>query len=198
MMSDQPTSDTHLSLIDRLRNPADQDAWGEFDRRYSPRIRSWCLRWGLQPVDADDLCQQLLLKLLDKLRTFVYDPSRSFRSWLKTVARHAVSDFVRQRVEKVEGSGDNLIGRLLAGMEAPRDLAQQLEEQFDLDLLEVARSRARQRVKPATWKLFVESAVDGLPAAEVAQMNRVTVDQVYVIKRRVMKMLREEVQRLGD
>jgi RNA polymerase sigma-70 factor (ECF subfamily) len=195
-MSDQPTSDTRVSLLDRLRDPADQDAWGEFDRRYGPKIRNWCLRWGLQPVDAEDLCQQLLLKLLDKMRTFVYDPSRSFRSWLKTVARNAVSDFARQRVEAVEGCGDDLIKRLLGGVEAPRDLAQQLEEQFDLDLLEMARSRARQRVKPTTWKLFVEAAVEGMPAAEVAQKNQVTVDQVYVIKRRVLKMLREEVQRL--
>ena len=43
---------------------------------------------------AGIVTQIVLLKLATKLRDFAYDPSRSFRAWLKTVAQHAWLDFL--------------------------------------------------------------------------------------------------------
>ena len=42
----------------------------------------------------------------EKMQHFDYDPTRSFRAWLKTIARHAWSDFwdSRQRAGAVGGS----------------------------------------------------------------------------------------------
>ena len=90
--------DTSLTLLERLQNdPADPQAWGLFVERYQPRIRRWCLAWGLQDSDADDVAQEVLVKLFAALRKFQYDPARSFRAWLKTVTQHAWSDFVAAR-----------------------------------------------------------------------------------------------------
>ena len=64
-MSKSPDKDTSLTLIMRVQqNPADLQAWDKFVQRYHPIIRAWCLRWGSQPSDADDVAQQVLLKLL--------------------------------------------------------------------------------------------------------------------------------------
>jgi RNA polymerase sigma-70 factor (ECF subfamily) len=59
--------------------------------RYQPSIKRWCIAWGSQDSPADDVSQEVLVKLFAALRKFRYDPSRSFRAWLKTVSQHARS-----------------------------------------------------------------------------------------------------------
>ena len=82
-------------MLERLRlDPANQEAWSEFVRRYGPQIYRWCRRWQLQEADAEDVTQAVLLKLSEKMRTFRYDAERSFRAYLKTLARYAWCDFL--------------------------------------------------------------------------------------------------------
>jgi RNA polymerase sigma-70 factor (ECF subfamily) len=69
--------------------PTDQAAWSEFNERYGRKIYGWCRHWHLQQADAEEVTQEVLLKLIQKLRTFRFDPARSFRAWPKTVAHHA-------------------------------------------------------------------------------------------------------------
>jgi RNA polymerase sigma-70 factor (ECF subfamily) len=187
---------TDLHLFERLRDPGDGDAWGLFDLRYGPRIRAWCLHWGLQSVDAEDLCQQLLLKLLDKMRTFDHDPSRSFLPWLKTLVHHAVCDFLERRAHAPRGSGDPRVAELLGQLEAREDGVLWLENQRRRDLLEVALERVRRRVACSTWDTFAATALEDRSPAEVASRIGVPVDRVYDLKGRVLKMLRQEVRRL--
>src|SRR5262245_12478508 len=97
-MSTKPDKYTSLTLLERVQKfPADRAAWDEFVRRYHPMIHAWCLKWGLQASDADDVAQDVLVKLLTAMRTFRYDPSRSFHAWLKTVTQHVLSQFSTQR-----------------------------------------------------------------------------------------------------
>ena len=68
---------TSLSLLLRLRrSPADQSAWREFVARYGRRIFLWCRQWDLQEADAEDVTQNVLAILAERLRTFEYDPAR--------------------------------------------------------------------------------------------------------------------------
>ncbi len=85
---------TRVTLLTQLRQvPFNQAGWDEFVERYGRHIYRWCRQWKLQDADAEDVTQDILMKLTQKLRTFAYDPSRSFRGWLKTVAHHAWRDF---------------------------------------------------------------------------------------------------------
>jgi RNA polymerase sigma-70 factor (ECF subfamily) len=63
-------------------------------------------------------------------------------------------------------------------------------------LLERAIAIVRERVEPATWEAFRLTAMDGLPAAEVARRLRKHVATVYVARSNVQKMLHEEVAAL--
>jgi RNA polymerase sigma-70 factor (ECF subfamily) len=107
-MDDRSALQTRLSLLARLgQSPPDQSAWNEFAARYSPRIDAWCRAWGLQDADTQDVTQAVLVQLAAKMRTFVYDPSKSFRAWLKTLAHHAWSDFVSDRTRARLGSASD-------------------------------------------------------------------------------------------
>ncbi len=195
-MAGTPDSRTHVTLLGRLgRDPADPAAWAEFVDQYGRRVYRWCRHWHLQDADAEDVTQTVLLKLAAVMGRFAYDPSKSFRAWLKTLARHAWSDFLAARRPDA-GSGDTRQVELLATAEARDDLVRRLEEQFDQELLAEAAARVRLRVEPRTWEAFRLLAVENLSGAEAADRLGMKVATVFVNKSNVQKMLREEVRRL--
>ena len=196
-MGDTSLPTTRVTLLARLRqDPTDQAAWDVFVERYGRHIYRWCRQWRLQDADAEDVTQDILVKLARNLRAFAYDPSRSFRGWLKTLAHHAWRDFADSPRRARATAGDSQIWELLRTLEAREDLVQRLEEAFDLELLEAAKVRVRLRVAPHTWEAFRLVALEGLPVAEVAAKVQMQVTMVYVAKSKVQKMLQEEIQKL--
>jgi RNA polymerase sigma-70 factor (ECF subfamily) len=190
-------SGTRVTLLGRLQcNPTDADAWREFVDHYGRKVYAWCRRWDLQEADAHDVTQDVLLRLAGKMRDFRYDPTRSFRAWLKTLAQHAWSDFVAARRRSVPVSTDSGVAEQIQSVEAREDLARQLEAEFDLELFEEAKRRVRLRVEPHTWDAFCLTAVDGLSGAEAAARLGMKVATVFVARSKVQKMLQEEVQKL--
>jgi RNA polymerase sigma factor (sigma-70 family) len=195
-MSAGDASSTSATLLARLRQrPADEAAWGEFTERYARKIYGWCRGWNLQEADAHDVTQTVLLKLAEKMQSFVYDPNRSFRAWLKTVARHVWSDFWDGRGHDLAAGGTEA-GRLFHSIEAREDLVQRLEGEFDRELLEEAIARVRERVTPRTWKAYEMTAVDGKSGAETAEALGMKVATVFVAKSKVLKMLQDERKQL--
>jgi RNA polymerase sigma factor (sigma-70 family) len=190
-------SSTSASLVARLRHaPADTPAWEEFVRRYGPRIYAWCRSWGLQDADAQDVSQNVLADIARQMRTFRYDPARSFRAWLKTLAHGAWCDFLGSRQQRVRGSGDREVLRLLHAVEARDDLARKFEEEYDRQLLEEAMAEVRQRVEPDTWEAFRLLAFEGLTGSAAAARLGMTVGAVFMAKSRVQKQLKEAIGRL--
>jgi RNA polymerase sigma-70 factor (ECF subfamily) len=196
-MAEAHFASTSVTLLGRLRsNPNDRQAWSDFVQRYGRIIYGWCRHWGLQEADAEDVTQNVLLRLAEKMPLFVYDPARSFRAWLKTLTHHAWSDFVGSRQRRALGSGDTQMLEVLQTIEARNDLEKQLDEAFDRELLEEAMARVQQRVAPQTWEAFRLTALEGLSGAEAAARIPMQVAQVFVARRRVQKMLQEEVSKL--
>jgi RNA polymerase sigma-70 factor (ECF subfamily) len=196
-MGSAPDSSTRITLLGRLlKDPTNQETWGEFVEHYGTKIHGWCRKWKLQEADAEDVTQNVLVKLAGKMRDFTYDPSRSFRAWLKTVAHHAWQDFLESRQRLDRGSGDSDVRQLLENVEAREDLVKHLEEEFDREILEEAKVRVRLRVAPQTWEAFRLTAIEGLSGADAAERIPMQVAQVFVAKRRVQKLLQEEIQKL--
>jgi RNA polymerase sigma-70 factor (ECF subfamily) len=186
--------DTSLTLMMRVQqNPADSRAWDEFVKRYEPMIRAWCVRWGAQASDADDLAQQVLLKLLTAMKSFRPDPKSSFRGWLKAVTHNAWLDLVRRPK----------VGQAIAGLDAIADssdaladLEKEMTQAAERELLELAMSRVRERVKPNTWEAFRLTSIENLSGADAAMKLALPVSSVFVAKHRVMKLLEDEVRKL--
>jgi RNA polymerase sigma factor (sigma-70 family) len=196
-MPDASMPTTRITLLARLRqDPTDQAAWEVFVEQYGRHIYRWCRQRKLQDADAEDVTQDLLVKLAQKLRVFAYDPSRSFRGWLKTLVHHAWRDFVDSARRPQAAAGHCQVWELMQTLEAREELIQKLQAAFDHELLEAAKVRVRLRVAPHTWDAFRLVALEGLPVAEVAAALRMQVAMVYVAKSKVQKMLREEIEKL--
>ena len=200
-MRDQLEMATSTTLLQRLKDENDTDAWNDFVNRYSPKVFEWCRKNSLQDSDAADVTQQVLLKLVTTMRSFDYDSRRgSFRGWLKTVTANAVKDLARQwQRRNVRAAGDTVTAEQLSSLADPRalsELSDRIESQYREELLREVEARIRARVKSATWTAWQLTAVEQVSAAEAAKRAGMSVSEVYVAKSRVNKMMRQEVQKL--
>jgi RNA polymerase sigma-70 factor (ECF subfamily) len=183
--------------LGRLRSaPRDPVAWDEFVRCYGRKIYAWCRAWGLQKADAQDVTQEVFLKLAVRIQDFHYNPSGSFRAWLKTVTHHAWQDYLDTQRKPGQGSGGESPVDQLAAIEARDDLTCRLEEAFDQEVFREAVARVRLRVEPRTWAAFHLLAIEALSGAEAAERLGMKVANVFVARSKVQRMLREEVERL--
>src|ERR1700739_4499560 len=95
-MDDSAT--TRPSLLVRIRDAADHQAWSQFVEIYGPLVYGFARRLGLQDADAADITQEVLRAVAGAARKLVYDPRRgSFRGWLRTVVRNKVRNFFSSR-----------------------------------------------------------------------------------------------------
>jgi len=104
-MTSSFTDRTNPSLLGRAK-ANEPCAWAELVERYVPVIYQWCRAWHLQEADAQDLTQEVLLKLSRRMRTFQYDPAKSFRAYLKTLARYAWCDLLAEREKPGAGGAE--------------------------------------------------------------------------------------------
>ena len=196
-MSNSTGPSTRVSLLLRIRdNPGDQAAWCAFVDRFGPLLHEWCRRWKLQDADAQDVTQSVLLKLARILPDFAYDPTRSFRGWLRTITHRTWSDFVEAQQRGGRGAADSAVHQLLDTVEAREDLLRRLQESFDAELAEQAMEQVRGRVEAHTWEAFRLTAVDGVPAAEVAEQLGMRVATVYRARSVVQALIRDVIAEL--
>ena len=196
-MPDDDPLKTSLTLLGRLRrDPKDQAAWSEFVARYGPRILQWCRGWGLQESDAQDVTQDVLLKLNGLMARFVYDPSGRFRGWLKTLTHHAWRDLAAERRRSGLGVGERSVTELLGNVQAGENLVEQLDAEFRREVMDRAMERVRRRVSERTWDAFRLTALEGLSGSAVAGRLEMRVARVYGARSSVREMIREEVRKL--
>ena len=139
----------------------------------------------------------MLLKLVNGFREFHYEPGRSFRAWLKTITHHAWHDYLMARRRPGLGSGDSSILRLVNNVEAREDLSVRLQNAFDRELLDEAIARVPPPDRAETWDAFRLLALDDWSGAQAAQHLGMKVATVFVSRGKVLKMIREEVNRLS-
>ena len=91
-----PDVPTTGGLLGKLRDSNDQKARGDFAARYSKLILAICVRHLKNEDEANEAAQFILLRFLEKHRfkSFRYEPSQRFRSWLYTVVLNDVRTYL--------------------------------------------------------------------------------------------------------
>jgi RNA polymerase sigma-70 factor (ECF subfamily) len=190
--------DTRASLILKIGDSRDAQAWDEFVHLYRPVIYRLARQRGLQDADAQEVVQEALLAVSRKVEHWVPDVERGrFRDWLFVIARNISIDFLTRRKHRAWGNGAVDYQHLLQAT-AGEDPA--LIESFDIEyhreMLRLAAERVQGDVKERTWRAFWMCAVEETHANEVAQRLRMSIGSVYIARSRVLARLRKEVQRL--
>jgi RNA polymerase sigma-70 factor, ECF subfamily len=88
--------DTHVAaLLVRRCIAGDSAAWEELVERYHRRVYNICYRFAGSANDADDLTQEVFIKMYRTLTT--YDVGRgAFTTWITTITRNLLVDHFRK------------------------------------------------------------------------------------------------------
>ncbi|WP_439629032.1 RNA polymerase sigma factor [Gemmata sp.] len=185
---------TSATLLARLRDARDGDAWGRLNDLYTPLIRSWAVRLGVRGSDAEDLTQDVLAVVVRRFPEFVH-PERpgAFRGWLRAIAANCAREAWRAKKVAPRAPGGTDFGSYLARLEDPGDdLSREWDRQHDVYVTRRLLERIKPDFEPKTWDLFQGFVLEGRAAEEVAAACGTTPNAVYIAKSRVLARLRDE------
>jgi RNA polymerase sigma factor (sigma-70 family) len=187
-----------MSLVVRLRDRNDAEAWDQFIDIYAPLIYGLARKRGLQDADAADLTQDVLRIVAASACRLEYGGGKStFRGWLFTVVRNKLHDFFGRgrRAGCITG---NAQAEELASQQAAADDFDTWSRDYEQQLFACACEVVRPSVETTTWQAFWQSAVEGKPGKTVAEELGMSVASVYVAKSRVLARLRKQIAEWAD
>ena len=193
---------TRPTLLFRIRDARDQEAWGRFIDLYAPLVYGFLRKRGLQDADSADLTQDVLRQVAVAAKSLEYDAKNgSFRSWLFTVVQNRLIDHWRKEAVREHATGDSNAQQFLN--ELPEPVGTVANADWDADyerqIFHYAASIVKQDFTPTTWQAFWLTAVEGVPGRDVAERLGLSVAAVYLAKGRVMTRLKDQVKLLvGD
>jgi RNA polymerase sigma-70 factor (ECF subfamily) len=185
-------STTSLTLLDRLRQPGQADAWDRFVRLYTPLLLHWAHRQGVQGADAEDLTQAVLVKLIRLLPRYERRDGETFRGWLFVICRNECRDFQTRRATRPLPGARGLETVVAPGSRDPD------EAEYRRHVVCRALELVRADFTPDVWEAFTRFALDGQRAADVARALGTTANAVYQARYRVLRRLRDELGGLLD
>lgn len=186
--------ETSVSLLERLRQPDNPRDWDRLVEIYTPLLLTWARRAGLQDADASDLTQDVFAHLHRKLPEFQYDPSRSFRAWLRTVTLN----LWRARQRKASARNPPAALDKLPEPELPDPAADFWEADFNRHLAKRAMEIMKGEFQENTWKAFWEVVVMERSPEDVAKELGMSTGAIYAARHRVKTRLKEELAGLMD
>jgi RNA polymerase sigma factor (sigma-70 family) len=184
-------SQTHATLLERLRDGADPMAWEDFFRRYWRLIYSFARHRGCSEQTADDILQDVMLTAFQQRQVFQYDPTRGrFRDWLATVVRNLVAQHRRRPSQRLRGGGADAeeLAQAEDDVAAPDGV---WEAAFEESLLAALLDVVRHEVSPESYQAFELLALNEVPGSEVAAITGLSRNAVYLARRRVLARLKE-------
>jgi RNA polymerase sigma factor (sigma-70 family) len=195
-MTDSPA--TRQSLLVRLKDPRDGQAWTEFVAIYTPLIDRLARAKGLQPADAADLAQEIFRAVSGAIERYDPNPARgSFRGWLFRIARNLMINLLAARRVRPQATGDSDVQEMLEKVPAP-DGAETafFEAEYRRRLFLWAADQVRGEFRKSTWQAFWLTAVEGQGPKTAAQASGISVGAVYIAKSRVMARLKAVIEQV--
>lgn len=191
-----PFPETRESLIRRLPNLADAEAWDAFVEIYEPLLFRLARGRGMQQADAEDFVQEVLAAVARAVERWLAEKNRGpFRAWLFRIASNLAVNFLTRPKHQRLGTGDERTAQRLAEQPASaQDSSELFLAEYRRELFRWAAERIRGTVSERQWTAFWLSTIGGRPIASVARQLGVSVGSVYISRSRVAKRIRETIQ----
>jgi RNA polymerase sigma-70 factor (ECF subfamily) len=185
---------TSLSLLQRAREGDDSRSWGLLAEIYTPLLKTWLLRYELQPSDIDDVVQETLLVVAREMSKFEHSGrAGAFRTWLKNILYHRLQNFWRTRRRHPQGAGDSGFLKTLNELNDPAsEQSRAWDREHDQHVLRRLLEIVEPRFQASTREAFRRVVLEGQDAEKVADDLGMSLNAVMIAKSRVLKELRRE------
>ncbi len=193
---------TSASLLARLHHWDDHSAWDEFHRRYRKLILGLARGGGLSPEEAEEVTQDVLREIAERIATFESDPARGrFRGWLMNLTRWRIADKRRRRSKLTYqplATDDPAVPAPADSLPAPDDTLEREEREWQQHLLDLALDRLAASANPKQLQAFQLYKLQHWPADQVTRAMGLSKEHLHVIAHRFTRRLKEEIERLKE
>ena len=191
--------ETSESLIVRVQDPSNHEAWDQFEQLYRPVIFRIARARGLQHSDALDLVQQVLMSVAAAIGRYekLEGPVR-FRSWLSRITRNAILKALTKRATSGAVGGTGLLQRLHEVAEVDSETSALIELEYRRKLYVRAAQHVREEVQETTWHAFEMTVVQDVSVTSAARSLGMSEGGVYAARSRVMRRLRDAAHRIAE
>ena len=188
---------TSATLLSQLRNVDDRSAWDRFAELYRPAVYRFARRMGLQDADADDIAQRVLESVRNAFANRPPDLTRwRFRAWISQITRNAAINVI-QRDLRNRGTGQSaVLDNLHERSNVSSDLESAWKREEEVVLYRTAAAEVRSGCTASVWTAFEQTAVEGRSTSTVAEELGVSAGVVYASRSRVLKRIRNVIERL--
>lgn len=186
-----PQNTSH-TLLRRMSNPDDSD-WDTFYRTYREGILAYARSCGCSHAQAEDILQETMVLLIEKLRHFKYDPEKgSFRGYLRTIVRRKIYRYFDRQKRRGEQRLDTTWQKNLVDPNTLND-EEGDHKHWRKFLLVTAMRQVEQEYVDKGWSgfgVFRDYVVAGRSAAEVADAHDMDKNNVYQIRNRILNRIK--------
>lgn len=171
----------------------DEHSWEEFQAFYTPLIFFCGHLYKLTHEELQDLRQEVFRQVATTDIAGKYDPTIArFRAYLQGVIRHCILAILRQRTPGRTGLED------LEENEAGQIEDKGVQIEFEKLLRQAALEQLREELDERQFTAFDLYALQKRPVKEVAEIMKMTVNQVYLAKSRNTARLQEILESLRN
>lgn len=178
---------TRQTLLFKIRDQYNDQAWNEFDKIYRPFIASLIIKMKVD--DVDDMLQDTMIKCWKTLPEFEYKPDQGqFKSWLARMVYYNVIS--KNRVQKRR---QELIEEYVQKDLVPPEI----EEMADSEWKEFISTRAWEKVSvelSENMKNVYELVLKNKDVSEIAEILDMKENTVYRYRQRVEEKLVKEMR----
>jgi RNA polymerase sigma factor (sigma-70 family) len=194
---------TRASLLDRLKNSEDRDSWQTFFNIYRKLIYGHAINAGLTEDEAQEVVQETLIEVSDRIKTFHYDARHgSFKAWLFQLSHWRITDQFRKRK-----SGDIPLHEVplddhRAGTSAGASILPWVEpdlrweEEWRQAILEAAVRKVSRQMSAKHFQVFDLVFIKQWPVSKVMATLQINRGRVYLLKFRGIRLLKMELAHL--
>lgn len=186
-----PTDDPDASPFNASQG-INQSAWRQFVELYTPLIFTWAHNIGLNTNDASDLVQDVLTLTFEKLPSFQYDRTKSFRAWLRTVTVNRYRETIRRKSANQAVASHSVLEQM-QGID-------RAESTWDLDYAKLLVAQAMEGMRSdfaeSTWQALKLVVGKNLSVEQAAAKTDVSPWTIYSAKSRLLRRLRDELDGL--
>jgi RNA polymerase sigma factor (sigma-70 family) len=198
---------TSSSQLRAIRDWKNHQAWVEFQHKYDPLLRSYCKSLRLDGQTTDEICQLTWIEVARRIDSFVYDPRKSFRAWLRTMCTNKARDYFKKAKRDLvlpfeDRDEATRTGPLRSFGEEGPDSDGYHDEEPVIALwrrrAEEVQAAVKAKVKPHTWEAFWLLAVRDCDMEETVEMLGISHFSAFKAKERVSRQLKDEGRRRYD
>lgn len=186
-----------MSLLYRLQDRDNDQAWLEFLKLYEPLLRRVVRSSGIHSQDTGDAVQEILLSVYRAIPRYeAQGHNFAFRGWLSKIARNAAINFLERRSSKQVSGGTSIHELVSSKPDSNEHLEALWEAEYRKSILELAASNVSKRVAPKTFAAFWRTFVEGASVEEVSRELSMSAGSIYVARGRVMAIMQAEMKTL--